>query len=68
MSLPSHDFRMRVLSSLLTLALFAFSTPTVLGASWTFTDATVSVQSKGSGVGGARKERYKHSSHGQVMY
>ncbi|KAK5104780.1 hypothetical protein LTS08_002673 [Lithohypha guttulata] len=47
---------MRVLGNFFTLALFAFSTPTVLGASWTFTDATVSVQSKGSGVGGARKE------------
>jgi oligosaccharyltransferase complex subunit delta (ribophorin II) len=28
-------------------------------ASWGFTDATVSVQGKGTGVGGGLKEKYK---------
>lgn len=45
---------MKVFSALLTAALCASS---AVAASWTFSDASVSVQSKGTGVGGARKER-----------
>lgn len=52
-----HSDTMRVLNPLLQLAaLLAFSQST-LAASWTFSDATVSVQGKGSGVGSGLKEK-----------
>ncbi|KAK5943017.1 hypothetical protein PMZ80_004022 [Knufia obscura] len=47
---------MRILSGLLSASVFALSATHALAASWTFTDATVSVQGKGTGVGGARKD------------
>lgn len=49
--------KMKVLQSLLTAGVFALSVTQALAASWTFTDATVSVQSKGTGVGGTRKDK-----------
>lgn len=48
---------MRILSGLLSASVFALSATHALAASWTFTDATVSVQGKGTGVGGARKDK-----------
>lgn len=49
---------MRLFHSLLQASIIALSATPALAASWTFTDATVSVQSKGTGVGGSQKERY----------
>lgn len=49
---------MRVLKNLLTAGIFALSTTQTIAASWTFTDATISIQSKGTGVGGSRKDVY----------
>lgn len=51
------DKKMRVLHSFLTAGILALSATQALAASWTFTDATVSVQSKGTGVGGTRKDK-----------
>lgn len=48
---------MRVLHSFLTAGVLALSATQVFAASWTFADATVSVQSKGTGVGGTRKDK-----------
>lgn len=48
---------MRVLNNLLTVGILALSATQAIAASWTFTDATVSVQSKGTGVGGTRKDK-----------
>ena len=38
--------------------LFLSATNICAAASWSFTDATVSVQGKGTGVGGGFKEKY----------
>lgn len=40
------------------LALLAFTVPSVYAASWGFSDATVSVQAKGAGVGAGFQEKY----------
>jgi oligosaccharyltransferase complex subunit delta (ribophorin II) len=48
---------MRVLKSLLSASIIALSATNAFAASWTFADATVSVQSKGTGVGGGRKDK-----------
>ena len=48
---------MRLLKSLLGVSILAVSVTNSLAASWTFADASVSVQSKGTGVGGGRKDR-----------
>ncbi|KAJ9655008.1 hypothetical protein H2198_006053 [Neophaeococcomyces mojaviensis] len=50
---------MRLFHSLLQASIIALSATPALAASWTFTDATVSVQSKGTGVGGSQKESLK---------
>ncbi|KAK5089322.1 hypothetical protein LTR70_007119 [Exophiala xenobiotica] len=47
---------MRLLKSLLGVSILAVSVTNSLAASWTFADASVSVQSKGTGVGGGRKD------------
>jgi len=49
---------MKLLHSLLQASIFALSATKVLAAGWTFTDGTVSVQSKGTGVGGSQKDRF----------
>lgn len=48
---------MKVLHNFLTAGVLALSVAQALAASWTFTDATVSVQSKGAGAGGTRKDK-----------
>lgn len=48
---------MRVLHGFLTASILAISATQAFAASWTFADATVSVQSKGTGVGGTRKDK-----------
>lgn len=48
---------MRLLNSLFTGYALLVSASHTLAASWTFTDGTISVQSKGTGVGGSRKEK-----------
>ena len=50
---------MRLAKSLLAAGLLALSATKTLAATWTFTEGSVSVQSKGTGVGGARKETYE---------
>lgn len=47
---------MRILKGLLSAAVLALSSGAATAASWSFTDATLSIQSKGTGVGGARKD------------
>lgn len=47
---------MRFLGRLSSVLLLTCSVTNVLAVSWTFTDATISVQSKGTGVGGGRKD------------
>ena len=50
---------MRVLKTLLqTVALLLCSETAFAASSWTFSDASVSVQGKGSGVGGGLKEKF----------
>jgi oligosaccharyltransferase complex subunit delta (ribophorin II) len=41
------------------LLLFSSAITLCAAASWSFTDATVSVQGKGTGVGGGFKEKYE---------
>lgn len=48
---------MRVLKGLLATTVLVVSATSALGASWTFVDGSVAVQSKGTGVGGGRKEK-----------
>jgi oligosaccharyltransferase complex subunit delta (ribophorin II) len=50
---------MRLLTSLIPQLLIA-SSALVSAASWSFEDASVLINSKGSGVGGASKEVYVH--------
>jgi len=50
--------RMKLLHSLLQASMFALSATQVLAAGWSFTDGTVSVQSRGTGVGGSQKDRF----------
>lgn len=52
---------MQLWHTVLQLSLLASATiPTVVASSWGFTDATVSVQTKGAGVGSGVKEKYRH--------
>ena len=53
----SYTDTMRFLGSI-ALSLLSLTATTVVGASWGFEDATVTVQGKGAGVGGAQKEKY----------
>jgi hypothetical protein len=48
---------MRVLKSLLQIAAVTALSQTILAASWTFSDGSISVQGKGSGVGSGLKEK-----------
>ncbi|MCJ1404653.1 hypothetical protein MMC11_007879 [Xylographa trunciseda] len=48
---------MRFSALSIALSLLAGATPIVSGASWGFSDATITVQSKGAGVGGGFKEK-----------
>lgn len=48
---------MRVLSSFITSLLFSGATIVSAASSWSFEDATVSVTSKGAGVGGGAKDK-----------
>ena len=51
---------MRFFSSVLPSVLLLGNVGTALGAaSWGFEDATISVQSKGAGIGGGFKEKYR---------
>lgn len=50
--------RMKLFHGLLQASIFALSATKVLAAGWTFTDGTVSVQSRGTGVGGSQKDRF----------
>jgi oligosaccharyltransferase complex subunit delta (ribophorin II) len=53
---------MQLWHTALQLCLLASATiPTAAASSWGFTDATVSVQTKGAGVGFGLKEKYSHS-------
>jgi len=54
---PSNLNAMRLFKGLLGVSILAVSVTNSLAASWTFADASVSVQSKGTGVGGGRKDR-----------
>ena len=40
------------------VALLSFSTAISAASSWSFEDGTVTIQGKGSGVGGGVKEKY----------
>lgn len=40
------------------LAAFSFATTSLAASSWSFEDATLTVQEKGAGVGGGVKEKY----------
>ena len=42
----------------LCLLFFALVTATLAASSWSFEDATLTIQAKGSGVGGGVKEKY----------
>lgn len=54
-----EEFTMRVsLSILPSLLLLGGVSPTLGAPSWGFEDATISVQSKGAGIGGGFKEKY----------
>jgi oligosaccharyltransferase complex subunit delta (ribophorin II) len=48
---------MRVFKSLLQIVAVAAISQTTLAASWTFSDGSISVQGKGSGVGSGLKEK-----------
>jgi hypothetical protein len=59
-SLPplfSGSANMRVLSSFVTSLLLSGATIVSAASSWSFEDATVSVTSKGAGVGGGAKDK-----------
>ena len=49
--------KMKLNTSFLQIGLLALSASSALAASWTFSDATVSVTGKGSGVGSGLKEK-----------
>lgn len=54
---------MKLWTNLLQLGLLASAAiPATAASSWGFTDATVSVQTKGAGVGAGLKEKSVHTS------
>lgn len=57
LNIDTTSTKMRLFNNLLTVGILALSATQAIAASWTFTDATVSVQSKGTGVGGTRKDK-----------
>lgn len=54
----TNTHNMRLNNLLLSPVVALLSLDIVNAASWTFTDATLTVQSKGAGIGGARKDSY----------
>ncbi|KAL1989200.1 hypothetical protein VTN96DRAFT_3747 [Rasamsonia emersonii] len=52
---------MRLVQHAVQLALLAFTVPSVYAASWGFSDATVSVQAKGAGVGAGFQEKIQEN-------